>query len=686
MDLADDVRQGQRIDPGSYEPRTLRSDLDRLQRLPVNECLRVGLALCSALGYLHRRGVVHRDVKPSNIIFIHHEPRFADIGLVDDIGEPKAFLGSGDYTPPEGSGKPTADLYGLGKVLFEIVTGRDHREFPELPAGFDQWPDMTARRRLFEVTVKACERNPRLRYQSGEEMYQALQRVYQEAPTEIMPGGVPAAEVPAGPQRLVVVGDLASGRLSEFAALLERELEQDQIQIFVDRPGETILVRAQQIEAEISRADALVALVTPDSLESEMLSYELQFAQSEAAQHGGRPCVIPILIGLDAAQQPLLAELFGSARVHRWDPAADPAEGVRQVRTILSRWNSYLQSEPRLKLETVGGAVPLDSPFYLSRPTDQVLHAAIAAGESTVLIKGARQMGKTSLLARGLQRARERGQRVAHTDLQQLNAAGFESLENLYFALGNSLADALDLDVLPEDTWDSRRTPNLNLERYLRREVLGKVTSHLVWGIDEVDRLLPCPFGVEAFSLMRSWHNARALDPTTPWSRLSLVIAFATEAHLFITDLNQSPFNVGTRVPLDDFTPDQVAELNRLYGNPLASDRDRQQFIELVGGQPYLVRRALHEMITRTLDFEAFRREAEKDDGIFTDHLRRLVMLLAKDAALADAVRRVVRGAPCPSQDAFLRLRAGGVFAGGTMQETRFRCGLYQRHLQRALA
>jgi hypothetical protein len=509
--------------------------------------------------------------------------------------------------------------------------------------------------------------------------------VFQEAPTEIIPGGPPGPEPARKPERLVVVGDLAAGRLPEFASLLETELAHDGVQVFSDRPGGTTLVRAQQIEAEISRADVVLALVTPTSIESEMLSYELQFAQGEAAQHGGRPCVIPILIGLNETEQPLVAELIGGARAHRWEPAADPVEGVRQVRRMLTQLDSYLQSEPRLKLETVGGAVPLDSPFYLTRPTDRILHDAIAAGESTVLIKGARQMGKTSLLARGLQRARERGHRVVHTDLQQLNAAGFESLDKLYFALGNSLADALDLEALPEDTWDGRRAANINFERYLKREVLGKLASHLVWGIDEVDRLLPCSFGTEAFSMMRSWHNARALEPTTPWSSMTLVMAYATEAHLFIQDLNQSPFNVGTRVPLDDFTPDQVGELNRLYGSPLASDQDRRQFIELVGGQPYLVRRGLHEMVTRALDFEAFRRETDKDDGIFADHLRRLVLLLAKDASMVDAVRRVARREPCPSQEAFLRLSAGGVLAGGTLQEAVLRCGLYQRHLQRAL-
>src|SRR5207244_11189541 len=62
------------------------------------------------------------------------------------------------------------------------------------------------------------------------------------------------------------------------------------------------------------------------------------------------------------------------------------------------------------------------------------------------------------------------------------------------------------------------------------------------------------------------------LDSTLPWSRLTLAIAYATEAHLFISDMNQSPFNIGTLLALEDFTLPQVAELNRSYGSPLQSE------------------------------------------------------------------------------------------------------------------
>ena len=76
-----------------------------------------------------------------------------------------------------------------------------------------------------------------------------------------------------------------------------------------------------------------------------------------------------------------------------------------------------------LGLVLLGGAVPLDSRFYIVREADAVFKTAITRRDSIVLVKGARQMGKTSLLARGLQQAREAGARVAFTDWSAVKVA-----------------------------------------------------------------------------------------------------------------------------------------------------------------------------------------------------------------------------------------------------------------------
>ena len=206
-----------------------------------------------------------------------------------------------------------------------------------------------------------------------------------------------------------------------------------------------------------------------------------------------------------------------------------------------------------------------------------------------------------------------------------------------------------------------------------------------MWALDEVDRIFHCDFASEVFGLFRSWHNDRALDPEGPWCRLTLAMAYAMEAHLFITDIHQSPFNVGTQLTLEDFTLEQVADLNERYGTPLQGEAELLRYAHLVGGQPYLVRRGLHDMVAHDVSFPALERQADRDEGIFGDHLRRMLVLLVRDPDLCEAVRGVLRGQPCPTAESFYRLRTAGVVIGPSAQEARPRCQLYAAYLERHL-
>ena len=154
----------------SYLPKTLRSELRRRGRLPVDECVNIGLTLTSALECLHKGGLVHRDIKPSNIIFVKGVPKLADIGLVADMSEAKSFVGTAGFIPPEGPGAPSADLYSLGKVFYEMSTGRDRQDFPQLPVDLREYPNPEALVEFNEILLKACESEPKRRYQSAAEM------------------------------------------------------------------------------------------------------------------------------------------------------------------------------------------------------------------------------------------------------------------------------------------------------------------------------------------------------------------------------------------------------------------------------------------------------------------------------------------------------------------------------------
>ena len=156
MELADDVARGQDIAPESYAPRTLRAELEARGRLPARECIDLGIALATALEHLHSHGLIHRDVKPSNVIFVHGRPKLADIGLVAAMDESVSFVGTEGYVPPEGPGSERGDLFALGKVLYEIHTGLDCAAFPDQPTALLPRDEPVLARELNLIILKAC--------------------------------------------------------------------------------------------------------------------------------------------------------------------------------------------------------------------------------------------------------------------------------------------------------------------------------------------------------------------------------------------------------------------------------------------------------------------------------------------------------------------------------------------------
>ncbi|MCW1921720.1 SUMF1/EgtB/PvdO family nonheme iron enzyme [Luteolibacter arcticus] len=155
MELGDDVLTGRDINPIEYEARTLRSDVKRVpgKRLDTEFCIDVGVRLAESLRHLHDNGLAHRDVKPANVIFVGGKAKLADIGLVATRGQ-RTFVGTEGFVPPEGPGSAQADVYSLGKVLYEIASGKDRMDFPELP---DDMPPKPERKRWLALNQIICD-------------------------------------------------------------------------------------------------------------------------------------------------------------------------------------------------------------------------------------------------------------------------------------------------------------------------------------------------------------------------------------------------------------------------------------------------------------------------------------------------------------------------------------------------
>lgn len=154
MELADDAYTGNHTDPEAYIPRTLYSDMQQYgnRPMPLDYVLEVGCQLSRALAGLHAQELAHRDVKPTNVIFINGKVKLADAGLVAQSNQ-RSFVGTEGYIPPEGPGTPRADVYALAKVLYEMSTGMDRLNFPALPP---ELPEGTTHRRWIEFNNIIC--------------------------------------------------------------------------------------------------------------------------------------------------------------------------------------------------------------------------------------------------------------------------------------------------------------------------------------------------------------------------------------------------------------------------------------------------------------------------------------------------------------------------------------------------
>jgi serine/threonine protein kinase len=157
-------------DARRYSLHTLRHDLERHGRLPPADCVQIGLSLATALAHLHGQGLVHRDIKPSSTIFVKGVAKLGDIGLVTDSGDTQSIVGTEGYLPPEGPGTPQADLYSLGKVLYEISTGMDRRRFAALPEDSWTWTDREQLMEFNEIVLRACAKDPAHRYATAGEL------------------------------------------------------------------------------------------------------------------------------------------------------------------------------------------------------------------------------------------------------------------------------------------------------------------------------------------------------------------------------------------------------------------------------------------------------------------------------------------------------------------------------------
>ncbi len=273
-----------------------------------------------------------------------------------------------------------------------------------------------------------------------------------------------------------------------------------------------------------------------------------------------------------------------------------------------------------------GGSLRADTPSYVERRADRELLDGLLGGEFCYVLT-ARQMGKSSLMVRTAQKLREAGVGVAVLDLTGIGQN--LSAEQWYYSLLFRLADQLDLVDEADRFWDGH--PRLGpLHRFiaaLEHVVLSGVQAFgcsgvgqespqhpntatpqhpsLVLFVDEIDVVRSLSFSTdEFFAAIRECYNRRTEDPA--FRRLTFCLLGVAAPQDLIRDTRITPFNIGRRIELTDFTPAEAAPLASGLGRWALGKGSARPLLKRVlhwtGGHPYLTQRLCKAVAERMKD------------------------------------------------------------------------------------
>lgn len=243
-----------------------------------------------------------------------------------------------------------------------------------------------------------------------------------------------------------------------------------------------------------------------------------------------------------------------------------------------------------------GGTLRSDAPSYVERKADNDLFEALMRGEFCYVLTS-RQMGKSSLMVRTAARLRSSGKGVASVDLTAIgqNVTPEQWYEGMILRMGRQIK----LEEPAEDYWikQARLSPVQRFVNAIQDVFLARLSAELVIFVDEIDSVRSLPFRTdEFFAAIRECYNRRTEEP--PFRRLTFcLLGVATPSDL-IRESRTTPFNIGRRIELSDFTRAEAARfaagLKGIEEKRAGKILDR--ILHWTRGHPYLTQRLCEAM------------------------------------------------------------------------------------------
>jgi hypothetical protein len=372
-----------------------------------------------------------------------------------------------------------------------------------------------------------------------------------------------------------------------------------------------------EIGRRIQWCDFLIVLLSKSAVQSEMVQTEVRLAHHRRSRDG-HPAILPVRVNYRGPLDYELDAYLGRIQYVMWTgdgdtdrvlddlatgfaggdqkspssaPSLDELDLAAPDELARDRRRPQASGDPRVLLPP-GGTIKLDDHFYVPRDPDDHVNKTAQLRGRTLVIKAARQMGKSSLLIRYLAACKAADKQFCFIDFQSFSEADLSSFSALARRIAQILLRAFKLPSEADLSFSSQ----LDFTYFVEDKVLHAVGAPVVLAMDEVDRLLGRPYQSEFFSMLRHWHNERA-QISSPWENVDLAMVIATEPYLLIAEADRSPFNVTPPIELKGFQRPHLGQINSAYGHPL-NDRELDQLHELLSGQPYLTRLAFYRLVS----------------------------------------------------------------------------------------
>ncbi|MBE8987402.1 AAA-like domain-containing protein [Nostoc sp. LEGE 12450] len=438
----------------------------------------------------------------------------------------------------------------------------------------------------------------------------------------------------------------------------------------------------QRIDEELKLCDYFLLLLSERSATSEMVTEEVRQAKELRDGSDHKPVILPIRVNLPWST-PLNYDLRGylqQVQQREWNSPADTPKILHEIFSLLAEGESRRVEESEsgelgdeqlfpLIASSAHPALPVAEPVLTNGQVNLASNSSDLNGlldpepspelefpffdkafyfdcykevdkpGALIRVKAPLQWGKTYLMNQILYYGIQQDYQTVRVDFQEPEKEVFNSLKQFLQWFCSYIAEDLHIPDNLAENWRDALGANSNCTNYFERYLLPAISSPLILGLDNVDVIfshqkIACDF----LPLLRAWYEKAKNKPI--WQKLRLVIAYSKEDFIPI-DTNRSPFNVGHLIEIQELNEVHIQKLAqhlKLYWN-----REQvAQLMAMVGGHPWLVKKALYKIAQRDLTLTELLQIAPTEEGLYGNHLFRHWLILQDNPELLQAMRQVV--------------------------------------------